>query len=109
MTTYTEILKIAQKEQLPCDIFVDYFSPLMDEEGYLQFNKANWSELQKLANKLAIKHNMKPEQYVWAAVDGDNDIVIINGIHQCNVIYHIVCEVPWENDANDTPYIEAEY
>lgn len=35
-------------------------------------------------------------RHIWATTHGDGDgRFMCNGSHECNVLYHEVCEIPW--------------
>lgn len=39
---------------------------------------------------------------VWTLVDGDDNLVVIKGWHLVNRIGYFICEVPFDDDGNET-------
>jgi len=109
---YAEILSIAEKGAITEKKFEDYFKPIVKDEQELQFTRGNWDKLLDLTQELADKQGTQSYQHMWAVVDADGDSMFyLNGRHVCNVVHHVVCEVPWGNGTNDdlSVHIEAEY
>ena len=111
-STYEGILERAEKGKIRSQTWVKYFKPVLDEDGQeMQFEGSNWDKLLVEASKYA-EDKEKLYRHIWAVIDGDNDkLIILNGRHTCNVLFHTVCEVPWgDGSTSDADvYIEANY
>lgn len=54
----------------------------------------------------------QPYRHIWTAIDGGgSDITLINGLHVCNTLFYVVCEVAWGDGSSSDKdvHIELEY
>ena len=69
------------------------YKPKYNDLDYL------WHTDELFKNQLAKPDGIK---YIWSAVDTDEEIVLMNGMHVVNRLGYVICENPWKQGEDIT-------